>query len=143
MNLFQALKQKSALINEIKKIKERIKQHNEVIQGNPRPYDTEALAAELEKRIQALVQLKTQINQANQPIQDKIYRLSELKALADFYKYVPTQDGRAVRGYNEEAQVYESQIKALARDQKIDAIELEIQDIQNEIDAYNATATLA
>ena len=146
MKLHQALKRKNALVNEIKKLQIRIEKHNSILKGNSRPYDIPQLFIELNEKIDTLTALKASLTLANQPVQEKIYRLSELKSLTKFYKALPVDDGKArlrEGGYGSEPLAeYESAVKADRVDEMLDAVEKEIQDLQDSLDLYNLTTDL-
>ncbi len=89
----QALKQKNKLKSEIAQLQKRLTTHNSVMQGNPRPFDLTETDAELVMRVNELIALKHALTVANQPMQEKIYRLAELKSLMAFYQKLPTKAG--------------------------------------------------
>lgn len=101
---------------------------------------------ELNSTIEELIDIKTRITRANQPVQDKIYRLSELKTKIRFLKTIPTTEGKAPSGktyYSQsEMLVWESTIKTTERDENIVDLGNEISKIQKELDAHNFNTSI-
>ena len=146
MTIVEALKEKNRLIRNILELQKRISTYNCVIEGNPRAYDPKKVLEELNDTIDRLVSIKTRITKANQAVQEKIYRLSELKTLAKFLKTIPTTEGKAPAGktyYSQpETYVWESSIKTKERDAHIIDLEEEIDKIQQELDTHNYNTTI-
>jgi hypothetical protein len=91
--LAKALKEKKKLTQEISQLQKRLTNYNSVIKGNPRPFEMDSVDKELVAKTEELILLKSVITKANQPVQDKIYRMSELKGLIAFYKKYLLQKG--------------------------------------------------
>ncbi len=146
MKIIQALKEKNKLVKKILELQNRVTTYNCVIEGNPRAYDPAHEMEELNRTIEELITLKTKITKANQPVQEKIYRLSELKTKIHFLRGIPTTEGKAPsgKGYYSQAETYvwESSIKAKERDAYILGLEKEIDNIQKELDEHNYNTTL-
>ncbi len=146
MKINEALKEKNNLVKKLLELQNRITTYNCVIEGNPRAYDPKEVMEEFNKTLEALVNLKTSITRANQPVQDKIYRLSELKSKIRFLKTIPTTEGKAPMGKNyysqSEMYMWESAIKAKERDQHVLELEKEIETLQKELDAHNYNTTI-
>ena len=146
MKIIEALKEKNKLVKKILELQNRITTYNCIIEGNPRAYDPKDELVELNKTIEELINVKTKITRANQPVQEKIYRLSELKSKIRFLKTVPTTEGKAPQGksyYSQpEMHIWESSIKTKERDKYIVELENEIDKIQQELDTHNYNTTI-
>nr|WP_297786932.1 hypothetical protein [uncultured Allomuricauda sp.] len=141
MTIVEALKEKNRLVGRVLELQNRISTYNCVIEGNPRAYNPKEVMAELNKTIEELIDIKTRITRANQPVQEKIYRLSELKTKIRFLKTIPTTEGKAPSGKNyysqSEIYVWESAIKTKDRDENVVDLGNEISKIQQELDTHN------
>ncbi len=141
MKIIEALKEKNRLIRKTLELQNRISAYNCIIEGNPRAYNPKKEMIELNKTVEELIELKTKITMANQPIQEKIYRLSELKTKIGFLKTIPTTEGKAPssKGYYSQGEtfVWESSIKANERDNLVLELESEIEIIQKDLDHHN------
>ena len=98
MKLYKALKLRKTLIGEITKLKQQIKEKNSYLEGslNAEKFNVEVLYDELLKKIDELTGLKFAINIANVEIQNKIYVLSEYKALIAFWNEVSVVEGAQI-----------------------------------------------
>lgn len=144
MKLYKALKLKKKIVGEIAKLKEQISQKNSYVEGslNAEKYDINELYDTLLKKVDNLVGLKFAINEANYEIQNKIYVLSELKALIVFWKDVSVIEGIHKNEYEREAKKYNVHIDEIKRDNIIAAFQKRIDAIQEEIDLYNYTTDI-
>lgn len=143
MNIAKALKAKNQLINEINKLKAKVKNHNSIVKGNEYTYDIPALLQQLETKSQELVKLKVKLTQANVVVQDKIYEIGELKAMITFYREIPVKQGKVSISYNNELVEYEAQFKQKDKDEAIEKLEQGIIKLQDELDTFNYTTTIA
>ena len=138
MKLIKALSEKNKLARNIHDIQAKISKHNSYIAGNKPIYDIKALITELNSNINALVNIKTKIAQANLQKIDSVYRLSELKSLAAFLKKLVINEGKVrAEGYNFDVNEWESELSHTERDKMVRKIEFEIEDLQMEMDRYN------
>ena len=142
MNIAKALKAKNQLINEINKLKAKVKNHNSVVKGNEYTYDIPALLQQLETKSQELVKLKVKLTQANAVVQDKIYEIGELKAMITFYREIPVKQGKVSVGYNNELVEYEAQFKQKDKDEALEKLEQSIIKLQDELDTFNYKTTI-
>lgn len=142
MTISKALKQKNKLVSELKQLKERIEGYTSVIKGNPRPYDIGQLQANVIGKIHELIALKTSIAQANSSVYAKIFELSELKGLVQFYKHLEIKEGVIAERYSSEPQSFESVLKADQRDALVAEFIERIEVLQDELDEFNALTQL-
>lgn len=144
MNINKALKEKNKLVKSILERSKRITEENSVIVGAVRNYSPTVELDVMMEEISELVNLKASIHRANAEVYDKIFRLSELKNLAKTLRGVSTQEGNVNRGRYGDTTImtYESEIKTSEKDSLIRNIESIIEELQEELDAHNATKTI-
>ena len=145
MKLYKALKLRKKLVGEVAKLKQQIQAKNSYTEGslNPEKFNVNTIYVELQKKINELVGLKWVINEANRPIQEQIYRLSELKALLVFWNGVSVQEGTHTIGYSDVKTVeYKAQIDEIQRNEMVEEFQKKIDAAQEEIDTYNYTTDI-
>lgn len=144
MNINKALKEKNKLVKSILERSKRITEENSVIVGAVRNYSPTVELDVMMEEINELVNLKASIHRANAEVYDKIFRLSELKNLVKTLRGVSTQEGNVNRGRYGDTTImtYESEIKTSEKDSLIRNIESIIEELQEELDAHNATKTI-
>jgi hypothetical protein len=136
MNIKQALKKKNKLVGDIKKEFQKIAAHNRIMEGNTRPY---SITESLEKWISLtnqLVELKTSIQIANQPVLNKIFLLAELKSQVKSLSMLDCSSG-IERSHYSEPYKWESEIDTGKKDALIAELENKIESIQEELDQFN------
>jgi len=79
MNLKQALKRKNRLVGLIAEEYIKVSQYNSVDDVNQRPYSVKEALQNWLKLTDELIELKSKIQIANNKVNDKIFRLAELK----------------------------------------------------------------
>jgi predicted alpha/beta-hydrolase family hydrolase len=145
MKLYKALKLRKKLVGEVVKLKQLIQAKNSFTVGSVsiEKFDVNKIYAELQAKINELVGLKYVINEANRPIQEQIYKLSELKALLVFWNGVNIQEGEHMVGYSDAKTItYVAQIDEIKRNQMVEEFQKKIDTIQEEIDTYNYTTDI-
>jgi hypothetical protein len=141
MTVRQALKQKNKLVQELKELNGRLQNNNSIIEGNTRDYSAKETLSAIYKKVTVL---KTKIHRANAPVYDKIFLLSELKSIAQTLRGLDCTNGIAVDYYarRSESQIIKNaEITATERDAEVKFLENRIEQIQDELDQFNA-ATL-
>ncbi len=143
MNLSKALNEKNRLARKIREIQHKIETHNSYIKGSTPVYEIKKLLKELDLSINALTALKTKIHHANQPVQDKIFRLAELKSFATFLRKLKIKEGKILdERWNADVTEWESELGTIDRDQLLEKTEKEIDNIQVELDKFNFETTV-
>lgn len=143
MTIAKALKNKNLFVKEVKELQTKIQEFNSTVKGSDRPYDIEELYLMILKKTEELAALKTLITAANQPIQQKIYRLSELKGIAKMLQDLNVKKGSSLAGYREVSTIeYEAQITTKRKDELLAGIENEIETLQEELDIFNHTTSI-
>jgi len=144
LTISQALKLKKKVINQINVAKGKVQHNNRFQKETKSDYDVNSLIATISEKTDLLIKLKVAIQKANEPVLEKIYRLSELKDTIKFYRQIPTGKGRERISYHVETATVEwdNQIGQLEVDKRLEALESEIETIQEELDTFNHTTRL-
>jgi len=139
MKLYKALKLRKSLVGEISKLKEQIKEKNSYLVGslNSEKFDVNSKYVELIGKINELVALKFVINEANREIQNKIYILSENKALIAFWNEVSVAEGVQSIGYSDSLREYKVQVDESRRNQLVKDYQKKVDALQEELDIFN------
>jgi hypothetical protein len=141
MTVKQALKLKNKLVKEITEELQKAQSYNSVEVGSLRPYSSSESLEKVSTLTNQLIELKTKIHQANSPVYDKIFRLSELKSLVSKIKVLNCTEGTSTDYYSRRSEnppVMTSEISILERDGMVKIMEDEIESIQDELDTHNA-----
>lgn len=143
MNLAQALKQKNRLAGEL------VRQQQILQRENARRSDSVSTVNRLEvwqkiiELSEKLGELKGRITQANVNIYPALERMAELKARISYLNSLPKREGEEVSfvGRDQEKLVYtwDSQINQQKSDELVAELQQETNDLQDEVDNYNAT----
>lgn len=140
MTIAQALKEKNRILNQIKKVKDKITQHNQVVKGNERPYDIESLYTELIELQDSLTLTKTAIHNASAEVRNTIFLQSELKDRLTFLRKIPQKNGIVRERYSsEDGYEVESTFGPKEIDELTDKLENQIESIQDKLDKFNHT----
>ena len=142
MNVKQSLKQKNKLVTDLKVSYGILQKYNSIEEGNPRRYSMTNTLEKIKTLQTELVELKTKIHRANQPVYDKIFALAELKGMIKELKKVPTDEGKSSDRYSSIPSVKEVELNVTDIDTSISILETQIEEIQNELDVHNATTNI-
>ena len=142
MNVKQALKLKNKLVTEMKAAYGILQKYNSIEEGNPRRYSMTNTLEKIKTLQAELVELKTKIHKANQPVYDKIFALAELKGMIKELKKVSTEEGKVNERYGSVVSVKEVELNVTDIDAAIAVLESQIEQLQNELDVHNATTQI-
>lgn len=143
MKISQALKQKNKIVKIINTAKSRLLSSNSVIVGATPVYKVREQLSIYTKKTGELNDLKVKISRATQPILPKILEQAELKGLVIQLKYLSVEDGIQSRSYRDTTDVIKvAEIKEQERDIMVEEAEEKIDELQNEIDAFNASTEI-
>jgi hypothetical protein len=138
ITLAKALKVKNRLAGRLAKIQADIQAFNSVPQGQADQVNVPALMKTREELVQALVGLKTAVNEANREIQRDIYDLAEKKATAQFLGGVNTRHGPQPAVYPNTTEVtYVAALKKADVDTLVARLETQIDQLQDRLDQFN------
>lgn len=143
MKIHKALKVKNRLTGELKRLQDILQRENSRRNDNTSKVDCGELDIQIQTTTDKLVRIKAALAQANGPIAEKIYRLSEIKNRINFLNSLPTKEGEEVTlvGHNREKLVYNwtTYLNREAVDKKIVELQQIANTLQDEIDSFNAS----
>jgi hypothetical protein len=143
MNLKQALKRKNRLVGLIAEEYKKVSQYNSVDDINQRPYAVKEAIQNWLSLTNELVELKCKIQLANVKVNDKIFRLSELKTQVKLLKMLDCTAGKYYSRWSEDMPLNKvAEIGILERDAMVKGIETQIETIQDELDEWNHVTIL-
>ena len=137
ISIAQALKFKNKKIKELNTLFSRAQQNNSIVEGRNRAYSSIKMLEQAQIKMDELINIKAAISTANQKIQNKIYRLSELKSFVSNLQRMSTQNGPQEKGYSDTIVNYITEIDTVTNDEMIDKFEKEIEKIQEDLDKFN------
>jgi hypothetical protein len=126
MNLAQALKQKNRLAGELVRQQQILQRENARRSDSVSKVNRQEVWEKALKLSEQLGELKGKITQANVNIYPALERMAELKARIVFLNGLPKREG--------------DEIAFVGRDQE--KLVLEINDLQDEVDAFNAATQI-
>jgi hypothetical protein len=138
MNLKQALKRKNRLVGLIAEEYIKVSQYNSVDDVNQRPYSVKESLQNWLKLTDELIELKSKIQIANNKVNDKIFRLSELKTQVKQLKKLDCTSGLYYSKWSDDKVVTKvAEIEVVERDNMVKEMEAQIEKIQDELDEWN------
>ena len=144
MKLAKALKLKNKLAGDITWLRQLLGSQNCRPTKWPFDYDNHQVLADLHRKIDELVKIKSAIGTANATVYSKVFRLAELKGLIVTLKGLDTREGRFTEiNYNTPVEVeYRSQLKKAEADKIVAEIEAEIVALQDALDEFNNSTSI-
>jgi hypothetical protein len=146
MNIKQALKLKNKLVKENSETFAKLSQYNSVEEGSVRPYNPSEMLEKWNEGVKQLVDLKTKIHIANQPVYYKIFKLSELKSMVSKFNGLQCDEGKQSQrgnwGQSSEPIIMNAVIGIIDRDKMIKTLEEQIEEIQDELDIHNTNTQI-
>lgn len=145
MTIKNALKEKNRLVGIISIEMERLKSYNSIDVETKRPYDAKEAYRNVWDYTFSLIDLKTKIHLANAPVYNKIFKLSELKNLIKNLRELDCSEGKvSPNRYSSTVETIQksAQISIVDRDIIISDFVDEINNIQDELDNFNAITNI-
>lgn len=157
MSISRALKERKRIIGEMNTIQRRISMNNAVVLtvktdengnfsppsketiSNKRKADPEDLLTKWYALRERLVSLKMAMHSANVGIIEKLIRLSELKAELGVWESFSMNDNETSQYGDRTVRVVDVVFDSKWVLSKVDGLRKEINDLQDEVDEYNAT----
>lgn len=137
LTVAKALKEKNKKLNQINKLWVRLEENNSILEGNTREFNPEEILNQIKQETEVFIQLKTKIHNACAPIREKIFRLSELKCITRRLKGIDTKNGYVPTRFENNSTRYLAYLSAGTIDQIVEAMESEIDQIQEDLDQFN------
>lgn len=142
MNIKQALKRKNKLVKEIQTEWMKVQRYNSVVEGTDRVYNPREAYDNYVAKVESLISLKNAIHQANRPVYNSIFKLSELKSMAQQVKNLDCEAGqihqRGGYGSPDSMITKTAEISIVERDRLVENLEAEIEKLQDELDRHNS-----
>lgn len=145
MNIAQALKAKNRLAGELARKQAILNRENCRRSDSTSKIDRNSLMAEICDLSEKLANLKAKIAIANVGIYPKLELMSELKSRIAYISNLPIREGEeTIYGHNNEKTTYtwNSYVNHEAVDNLIADLQISVNNIQDEIDVYNATTQI-
>jgi DNA anti-recombination protein RmuC len=141
MNVAKALVKKARLSKELADLHNRVIKVQKTNTLDDAPEKIENLLGELDKTMEQLVNIKSKIVVASLPVIEKIVRQSELKKLLASIKKLDTSKAKEGAGYGDNSVVHEFnvQLNDTSKQALLKEIKKDIDDIQDQLDTFNAT----
>jgi DNA repair ATPase RecN len=137
MTIAQGLKQKNKLVTKIQKNWERIQKFNSYVADSVNPFDVEKILEENLKMTEELVEIKTKIHKASEPVRHIIFRLSEIKNIFSSLSCIPIKEGKVKERYDQQYVEMKAVLTAKKIDEMIEKFEIEKEKLQDELDSFN------
>lgn len=146
MKLSQALKIKNRLAGEISRLQQILQRENARRSDSVSTVDRSEVYEKIVKLSEELGSLKAKIANANVGIYAFLERMAELKAHIAFLVSLPKREGTELVPLNGDQKPLEykwdSYITQEKCDEKVAALQLKIGELQDQVDAYNATTNV-
>lgn len=143
MNLAQALKQKNRLAGELVRQQQILQRENARRSDSVSTVDREAVYERILEISEELGELKGKITQANVNIYPALERMAELKSRIAFVQGLPKREGEEIQPLHGDREPLKYQWDSFINQEKSDELVAELQeqinDLQDEVDTYNAT----
>jgi hypothetical protein len=145
ITISKALKVKNRIAENIRKTDTKIETNNSIRADIGTEIDVLILFEHRKNLTNQLVEIKTAIAKSNFEIQDKIFRMSEIKGLISFLTGLNTTNGkvenRTFHRKESDPDVYEyrAAINANEVEKLVTEFQNELDTLQDEIEAFNAT----
>lgn len=147
VSLSRALRLAKRLKGQIGQVTSKIQEANCTQEGHE-VRDVNALYAQRQEMIAALVDLKMALSTANHANnaegQRLILAISEVKGEIAMWEGMETKNGEFNEGYRSERPVkYTSQITEAARDARVLALQSQLEDMQERLESFNGRSRIA
>ena len=151
MNIAKALKEKNRITGRIGTLQAQVYKFNTYTKGADQDFNSNDLLLKLQEEWAFLIDLKTKIAKANVGIADKLVQLTESKAELSFWNSFrntgPSETKSNERKYIDGEWAYVevatvNTINSKTVQENVDRVQKRIEDLQDEIDNYNATTKI-
>ena len=143
MNLAQALKQKNRLAGELVRQQQILQRENARRSDSVSTVDRDVVYQKILGISDDLGELKGKITQANVNIYPALERMAELKSRIAFIQGLAKREGEELvfvgRDQEQVKYQWDSYINQEKSDETVADLQEQINDLQDEVDAYNAT----
>lgn len=142
ITLHQALKKKNKLVAELKALYAIIENQNSLEESAPRHYIIKDVLAEINTKINELVELKTKIHIANTPKYSEIFLISELKGFIKQLKAMPVAEGKVSGHYGQQSETKTVELNVVDKNKLVDELQETIEKLQDSLDVFNVKTNI-
>lgn len=144
MTISQALKEKNKIVTKIGRLYSKLQQNNSVVVGTARIYNPIEVYSEILVEEQKLIDIKTSIHRASDPVRSDIFTQSELKNRIKQIRNLNTSNGIIHDRYRhgDSSVQMEATYGAAWVDQNVESLEQKIEAIQEKLDKFNHTTNI-
>jgi len=151
MNISKALKEKNRIAGRISKLQTQVSKYNRYKKDSAKEFSSKELLESLQTEWAYLIDIKSKIAKANAGISDKLVQLTEAKAELSFWNGIsntgPSEEVVSESKYVGGQYIYVDTVMICDITNKsvqtnINRIQKLIEDLQDEIDEYNATTKI-
>lgn len=150
ITLAKALKVKNRLAGKLKDLQDKATKFNvtDVQKQVFRTINLTQIWAELESTRDSLIDIKSKIAVATSAIAGKLQEMAEYKSQVSFFERLPVEEGMTEPpyGYNSSVPFESVEIKSYIdeanRQSQIQLFKKKIEDLQDEVDTFNATTQI-
>lgn len=135
MNLRKAIQRKKRIAGVLAESYTKLRRANITPEGRPPLISSREILERIKEKSEEIIQLKVQIQKANLPILEDIYRLAELKSLVNEMRNINSLHDR--RYDNSQTIVYTICIDEIEQEAIIAELEKQIEVIQDRIESFN------
>ena len=145
MNISKALKTKNRLAGELARAKAIFARENSHRVGETPKTSLQALLDNVNRIQEELIQIKIKIALASAPALPKLVRMGEYKARMAWLTELPIREGiqrERFAAEKAEPEIWVAHLDTVKRDHEIDSLQKAINELQDEIDDFNATTQI-
>lgn len=142
MTLSRALRYKKRVVETIRRLETDIQTYNSRLDGTEVEVDIRKAIKDRQLWVEHLVDLKLKLQEATRPIQRLVLELAEAKSEISFWQKISVNNGKMMGMYDDKPTVYFAEVKKTERDQSVINLQKRIDQLQTNIDAFNATNTI-
>ena len=140
ITLAQALKEKNRIVGEISKLWTLVNHENSCWEYHTRSISVEETMKTINSYTEKLIELKTKIGKANEGNLQNMYALDEYKSQISKLEKLDTSEDIRYRGIKDDImEVRSAEITAADVIEQVKQLQLKCNQLQDAIDAYNAT----
>jgi hypothetical protein len=142
ISLAKLMKVKNRLAGRIASVVSEIQSYNSVVKNSETP-DVRELNEKRKQMVAQMIKLKVTLDDANRAGQrERIYQIAEKKSELAWLRTLNTRHG-SQRGYDNEVIEYVAAFRKQEVDDTVRRLEREIDELQDAIDAFNASRKVA
>ena len=147
ITLARALSLKKRFVGDAERLAKLVVENNSYRADNDPEYKAIEVLDKYVEMNAKIVRIKAAISAANAPIQEKIFKLAELKGYIQTLRKIPTKSGKHMESmgrYSSESvdMEFKCDISRTSLDDMISATQDDIDELQAQLDAFNATTKI-